>query len=1068
MKNICVIIACHTDNLKKYFTALNNINELKNFTSNIVIVNSIESKYSKNLKDDLSDFDFIKHYVEIKNDKYLDFGKWNHVLKNYEKFDYKIYDYILFTNDSILIIEKLDNFFHYINNLPDNINIYGYNDSSQLGIYHYQSYLFLVKTKIMNKFMNSYESKKHLVHNQDSLVRHMELNIIQIDKDHDCFLKIAKEWNSNKNIFWENDELYEHMLNNNIFHLFKLKKLKDYINNYKYDNEKIINNFDSGLYKQTYDDLKHLCDEELFSHFNGYGLKEGRNCSSNQFDIFPKVYCDRLKKIKLENLFNIPSNFDIYYYKVFNKEKSNLTNNEILDYYDEYGRENENIILKNNFNNLKLFNSIFEYYSKLYFNININLDDNFTYKRLIKFNKNLEKSGIIKNIINYFYRKDLIPNINLGVYNMEIEWIKRLYSEFKNSSNEDVYIFINENSEKFEHINDKYLNYYKEVNNIYYYDTEYLKHRYKYVDSLNKNNIFYTFDSKIYKILNKRIPGILKLTSEEAKDHYFITGYKQNLPYKIPDDFNILYYKFLYYEEFKTLTLEQLKEHYLYFGNFEKRKYTMPFYFDLNVFKNIFKKVNLSDEDALYDYMKNYHDKKKTKDAFISYYKFHKNELNNIIPSDFNPALYRLINEDLKNMNEIDLKIHLIEYGLEEGRMYKLPNKFSVELYRKFNSDLSDLNDNELILHYIEFGINENRQCFIPDDFRVKNYKRLNKDLIDLNQEDLLKHFIDIGIPENRPYKLPIDFRPLIYQKLYKDLIKLNEEELMLHYVKQGRDEGRIYRLNSKFNPDNYRKFYKDLVNLNDEDALYHYVNIGRKEGRVYELPEDFDLKNYRNLHFDLTFMDDNEVLEHFIYFGIAEKRQYKGFNKFYKKEIEETNVIEKKENKEIYTNLPEDFNITGYKLFNPDLFYYDNDDFLIKHYLDKGIKEKRLYKIPDDFDVNIYRKLNPDVENFNNDKVVEHFKTRGVSENRSYKFPEKFDFKFYKKVYLNNDNKYNKEKIKEHYLEKGVKKKHWIKLPDDFDITIYKKLNQDLEALDDDEIIKQYVKVGYKTRIYK
>ena len=76
--------------------------------------------------------------------------------------------------------------------------------------------------------------------------------------------------------------------------------------------------------------------------------------------------------------------------------------------------------------------------------------------------------------------------------------------------------------------------------------------------------------------------------------------------------------------------------------------------------------------------------------------------------------------------------------------------------------------------------------------------------------------------------------------------------------------------------------------------------------------------------------------------------------------------------------------------------------------------------------------------------------------------------FLFYKKVYLNNDNKYNKEKIKEHYLEKGIKKKHWIKLPDDFDIKIYKKLNQDLETLDDDEIIKQYVKVGHKTRIYK
>jgi len=147
MNKICILIACHTDSLKKYFTLLNNLNEFRKFTNNIIIINSSDSKYSKNLKDDIEDFDYIIDYIEIKNDKYLDFGKWNQVLKNYEKFNFKKFDSIVFTNDSILIVEKLDNFFTYISNLPESINIYGYNDSSQLGIYHYQSYLFLIKTK---------------------------------------------------------------------------------------------------------------------------------------------------------------------------------------------------------------------------------------------------------------------------------------------------------------------------------------------------------------------------------------------------------------------------------------------------------------------------------------------------------------------------------------------------------------------------------------------------------------------------------------------------------------------------------------------------------------------------------------------------------------------------------------------------------------------------------------------------------------------------------------------------------------------------------------------------------
>ena len=66
------------------------------------------------------------------------------------------------------------------------------------------------------------------------------------------------------------------------------------------------------------------------------------------------------------------------------------------------------------------------------------------------------------------------------------------------------------------------------------------------------------------------------------------------------------------------------------------------------------------------------------------------------------------------------------------------------------------------------------------------------------------------------------------------------------------------------------------------------------------------------------------------------------------------------------------------------------------------------------------------------------------------------------------NDDKMDEEKIKSYYLEHGILKKHWTKLPEDFDIKIYKKLNQDLETLDKNEITKQFVKIGHKTRIYK
>ena len=61
-----------------------------------------------------------------------------------------------------------------------------------------------------------------------------------------------------------------------------------------------------------------------------------------------------------------------------------------------------------------------------------------------------------------------------------------------------------------------------------------------------------------------------------------------------------------------------------------------------------------------------------------------------------------------------------------------------------------------------------------------------------------------------------------------------------------------------------------------------------------------------------------------------------------------------------------------------------------------------------------------------------------------------------------------NKDKIQKYYLEHGILKKHWTKLPEDFDFNIYKKLNKDLDKLNKDDIIKQFVKIGHKTRIYK
>jgi hypothetical protein len=75
------------------------------------------------------------------------------------------------------------------------------------------------------------------------------------------------------------------------------------------------------------------------------------------------------------------------------------------------------------------------------------------------------------------------------------------------------------------------------------------------------------------------------------------------------------------------------------------------------------------------------------------------------------------------------------------------------------------------------------------------------------------------------------------------------------------------------------------------------------------------------------------------------------------------------------------DFNI--YKKYN-DLLDLNTDQ-LIKHYINFGNKEGRIYKLPDKFNVNNYRLLNYDLKNLNTDQLISHYINFGIKENRNY-----------------------------------------------------------------------------------
>jgi hypothetical protein len=215
---ILTIMACHTDTSLKLKTILNNIKYFRFINNDIIIINSRDTKYSKVLES-VCKARGLK-YIEIPNNSHLDSGKWMHVLKTT---NIESYNFVVFTNDSYFINNSIWHFYNKM--ITKNIELYGYNDSTQIS-YHYQSYLFGVQKEAVHKFITHYESHKHLLTDYLSVVSNIELKLTHIFQTKDCFLKIGNFYHhKDKNIFFNNDKLYVQLMNNGLLPFFKLKRL---------------------------------------------------------------------------------------------------------------------------------------------------------------------------------------------------------------------------------------------------------------------------------------------------------------------------------------------------------------------------------------------------------------------------------------------------------------------------------------------------------------------------------------------------------------------------------------------------------------------------------------------------------------------------------------------------------------------------------------------------------------------------------------------------------------------------------------------------------------------------
>ncbi|MBW4496571.1 MAG: hypothetical protein KME26_26535 [Oscillatoria princeps RMCB-10] len=165
-------------------------------------------------------------------------------------------------------------------------------------------------------------------------------------------------------------------------------------------------------------------------------------------------------------------------------------------------------------------------------------------------------------------------------------------------------------------------------------------------------------------------------------------------------------------------------------------------------------------------------------------------------------------------------------------------NLFDANFYRAINPDLRGLSDGQALQHLLDFGLNEGRVFSQYVDFNV--YRSSNPDLaaagLTTNRQ-LYDHLLNLGVAEGRQFSSV--FNALFYRNANPDLASagLNNEQLFDHFRNFGVSEGR--QASESFSVSFYLANNPDLrqAGLNNQQAVQHFVLNGIREGRIASPP---------------------------------------------------------------------------------------------------------------------------------------------------------------------------------------------------------------------------------------
>jgi hypothetical protein len=217
------LMACHSDRVLKKFTIINNINKVNFKNNDIVIINSENTLFGASVKEESKNI--VKEYIEVENDiNTLDIGKF---MIGLEKYNYLNYDFVVFMNDSIIVTKPINHFYNIM--LKRNHDLFGINSSSEIK-YHYQSYLYGIKSSAIINLINLYQLKKTLLNSgYKGVVNNIELELCNNFENKGCFLDFAlipEIKNGEEGGIFKLGEIYDTLVKTGLFPLTKVRWMK--------------------------------------------------------------------------------------------------------------------------------------------------------------------------------------------------------------------------------------------------------------------------------------------------------------------------------------------------------------------------------------------------------------------------------------------------------------------------------------------------------------------------------------------------------------------------------------------------------------------------------------------------------------------------------------------------------------------------------------------------------------------------------------------------------------------------------------------------------------------------